>query len=389
MFPSRRITTMGGNKFRDEFSLAFDGTDDYIKTGTPFNHTNLTIVSWIKVTDDGDSKTIFSNRKNGTTKGAMLYIDANEEIVFKVENVNTTGVAITAGRWYHIVATYNGIHQKVYVDGVLMETETRTETSLDTDTNAMIGGDSLPSSGSQYYFNGNISEVAIYSTTFSADSVKRVYNNREPYDHANGIVQWALEAWYRMGDGTLDKSFIGSTTGTSDETSLIGDEVNPTFGSELVSNGDFDDETNYADANMEGDDTADLSTEQVLVGTNSLKIDVDSSGEGTRLGGFSVVAGKIYRISAWFYVTAGTAKINPHDDYWEPNTIEPKTTTTNQWEQIVVYNFAQTTTSNPYVYFMAGSNDSVFYLDNVSVRQVNGNAGVALNSGGTFEGDTP
>ena len=33
MFSSRRITTMGGDKFKDEFSLAFDGTDDYINCG--------------------------------------------------------------------------------------------------------------------------------------------------------------------------------------------------------------------------------------------------------------------------------------------------------------------------------------------------------------------
>ena len=30
MFPTRRITTSGGDVFRDEYSLAFDGTDDYI-----------------------------------------------------------------------------------------------------------------------------------------------------------------------------------------------------------------------------------------------------------------------------------------------------------------------------------------------------------------------
>ena len=207
MFQSRRITTMGGDKFRDEFSLAFDGTDDYVQLGTPFNHTNITIASWIKVTDDGDYKTIFSNRKNGTTKGILLYVNGSEEIVFKVENVNTTGVAITAGRWYHIVATYNGINQKVYVDGVLMETETRTETDLDTDTNAMIGGDSLPASGSQYFFNGNISEVVIYNTTLTAQQIKVIYNSGEIFNYLDhGYLRLHLKGWYRMGDGLENHS---------------------------------------------------------------------------------------------------------------------------------------------------------------------------------------
>ena len=30
MFPTRRIVTSGGDVFRDEYSLAFDGTNDYV-----------------------------------------------------------------------------------------------------------------------------------------------------------------------------------------------------------------------------------------------------------------------------------------------------------------------------------------------------------------------
>ena len=39
MFPSRRIITMGGDKFRDKHSLAFGGTDEYIDTGATFQST--------------------------------------------------------------------------------------------------------------------------------------------------------------------------------------------------------------------------------------------------------------------------------------------------------------------------------------------------------------
>ena len=37
MFTSRRIATMGGDKFRDEYSLHFDGGDDYIETSLNVN----------------------------------------------------------------------------------------------------------------------------------------------------------------------------------------------------------------------------------------------------------------------------------------------------------------------------------------------------------------
>ena len=33
MFPSRRIATSGGDVFRNEYSLEFDGTNGYVDTG--------------------------------------------------------------------------------------------------------------------------------------------------------------------------------------------------------------------------------------------------------------------------------------------------------------------------------------------------------------------
>ena len=220
---ARAWDTSGNNNHGQIYSgraLEFDGVTDYIVTTDPFNYTPITISCWVNTADDGDSKTIFSNRKNGTTKGAMLYVDANEEIVFKVENVNTTAIAITAGRWYHIVATYSGTVQKVFINGVLTQTESRTETALDTDTNAMIGGDSLPASGSQYFFNGRVSEVAIYSSDLSVSQVRTLYNSREPYNHKEGVANRHLEAWYRMGDlqertsGTIYDMSNNSNNGT-------------------------------------------------------------------------------------------------------------------------------------------------------------------------------
>ena len=50
MFPTRRIT-LGGDKFRDEYSLSFDGTNDYIENASPSglpNGDSFTITAWIK-----------------------------------------------------------------------------------------------------------------------------------------------------------------------------------------------------------------------------------------------------------------------------------------------------------------------------------------------------
>ena len=53
MFPTRRITTSGGDVFRDEFSLKFDGSNDFVLTTfePDYIHTNATFAMWIKMND--------------------------------------------------------------------------------------------------------------------------------------------------------------------------------------------------------------------------------------------------------------------------------------------------------------------------------------------------
>ena len=43
MLHSRKIATMSGDKFKDEHSLTFDGTDSYMETTLVPNYTNITI----------------------------------------------------------------------------------------------------------------------------------------------------------------------------------------------------------------------------------------------------------------------------------------------------------------------------------------------------------
>ena len=48
MLPSRRLVTMGGDVFRDEWSLAFDGTNDYVECSGVFNYNVNSISCWFK-----------------------------------------------------------------------------------------------------------------------------------------------------------------------------------------------------------------------------------------------------------------------------------------------------------------------------------------------------
>ena len=398
MFTSRRITTMGSDSFRDDFSLEFDGSNDYVSTqfSPDYIHTNASMGMWIKLDNFDDSQQIGCG---GSSKGWAMGFNGSSQAIISVANTNNVGAPITIsptpviGQWIHYVVTAIDGTATVYINGVAQGTMSYTQNSshnpseLANNTFSIGMKTNHDATSTVTPVNGKISEVFQYNKGLTAFEVRAIYNNREPYNHKEGIASGNLNAWWRMGDGRLDKTKLDM--GGSGDTGLICDEVNPTLGAELVSNGDFDDETNWSDYSLEAPDTVDLSTEQVLVGSNSLKVSVSNANEGTRLEAVAVTAGKTYKISAWFYVTAGTAKINPGDGKWSPNAYEPKTNVTNEWQQLLMYNTADADESNAWIYFQAGSNNSVFYIDNVSIKEVKGNPGILLRNNTEFTGDTP
>ena len=61
MFPTRAMTILGGDSFRDEYSLEFDGSNDYIDTGSNFESTvfnsAFSVSLWVKLDDGRPSAT--------------------------------------------------------------------------------------------------------------------------------------------------------------------------------------------------------------------------------------------------------------------------------------------------------------------------------------------
>ena len=96
MFKSRRIATSGGDKFRNDKSLAFDGTNDYIDCGTTMESTlrgDFTIVAWIRPTDGrtGGVDTIIGSECNSKFELAKIIKDVFE---LKVDVSSTDKVII-------------------------------------------------------------------------------------------------------------------------------------------------------------------------------------------------------------------------------------------------------------------------------------------------------
>ena len=205
MFTSRRIATSGGvDKFRDEYSLAFDGTNDYVETSfvPDYISTNATIAFWVKMNDFNSGQYMgIHNEKRwyfGFTGTDGIIGVANS---FK-DDITITPTPIV-GQWIHYCCTAIDGTATLYINGVAQGTDSYAQSSgTDPNTGFFIGA--RDNSGTANYMNGNISEVAQYNVGLTANQVKTIYNGREPYNHKEGVASGNLQAWHRMGDGALD-----------------------------------------------------------------------------------------------------------------------------------------------------------------------------------------
>lgn len=361
MFPTRAMTILGGDSFRDEYSLAFDGTDDYIQLSDPFNHVNISVSAWIKRTDDGTTHTIFSNQDDATD-GLALFVTDDEYVRCKVNSTTSDEVAgtlILANTWNHVVATVtdNSII-KVYVNGVLGDDKSLSG-SIAVTTNARIGIQAFDTNND---YEGFISEVAVYDKTLSASEVATLYNSREPYNHKEGVCASNLQAWWRMGDGSLDK--FGTSNG------VIGSITDVSIGPELLVDTGFDD-ASYWDT--PGNITVNDSSNSKAVFTNdanNTRLDPDDD--------VNAVAGRVYKaVFTIDSISKGALKFNIGG---------VDGTSRNSAGTYTEYILA---TGTGYIYLRTSGETSAT-IDNISVKQLGVNAGVMVNMDAVdIVGDTP
>lgn len=350
---AKSIATKGGDVFRDEYSLAFDGTNDYVETGFVANyiHTNATISFWIKMNDFSGQQTMGIHNSKRWYHG---FKDAN--IFIGVANAHnessliTPSPALVAGQWIHYCLTAIDGTATVYINGVAQGTMSYAQSSAtNPDSGYFIGA--RDNGGAGLFMNCNISEVAQYNVGLTANQVKTIYNGREPYNHKEGVASGNLTSWYRMGDGALD------------EYALICDETNATLGSDMVTNGTFDADSDWTKGTgwTIGSGVVTCSSDN-----NNLTQDV------------SAVANKVYKIN--FDITAYTSGTLVIDVGGSSN-IQFSGSTGNFTGYILT---ANTNDLRLYGGAFRGS------IDNITLQQVGDNAGLMNNMSATdIEGDTP
>ena len=196
---------MGGNKFRDEYSLAFDGTNDYVELSGAFNYNVNSISIWVNPAAESGSLTLFDYR-DGNNDGIHIYL-GDGDVTYQIDNVDGHyDSKLTLNQWHHVVGTNDGSISTIYLNGVSVETADTSGETIDVSGSAVPRIAARSHSSPSNYFEGKISEVAIYNSALTASQVKTIYNSREPYNHKEGVESGNLQAWWRMGDGLENHS---------------------------------------------------------------------------------------------------------------------------------------------------------------------------------------
>jgi hypothetical protein len=197
--------------FTNNFSLEFDGIDDYVTIANNINlqiSDTLSISQWIKFT--GTSQQYVTNFGNdyGT------YVSNGKFAIVFRNTANTqkgliSTININDGQWHHILAIKTTTNLYLYVDGVLESNANGDVGRISTRSSAIgaiFNGSSL--------FNGNIDEVALWNTDQSSN-VSSIYNNGVP-NNLNDLSTPPL-SWWRFEEGsgiTAKDSGSGGNDGT-------------------------------------------------------------------------------------------------------------------------------------------------------------------------------
>ena len=187
-----------------EGALSFDGVDDFVQVphsaSLGITGNAISVGLWMKptITLDGESHPVnfvgkgmsyVMQLEHDYDTGELLY---NGELTFAVSieqyanwaTVRTTTNVWLADNWYYIVGTYDGSTMKIYVNGVLENSQSQSGVLYSLDENPLgIGSHYLgdnPWEPWNEHFTGIIDEVKVYDHAKTADEIRGDCVESEP-----------------------------------------------------------------------------------------------------------------------------------------------------------------------------------------------------------------
>ncbi len=378
-------------------SLSFDGSDEYLDCGDfeSVLQGSFTVSMWVKL-DDGQPSS--DEYLIGTVDGedkfwVRIETDGDIQFYYKdgtTESNRTASAYFSDGQtaWTHLAFTLTDSAQVIYANGVSVATGT---TSLNTSGFDQSTNRSLKIGASNHYITGaitgfctgKIDGVSIWNTNLSANAVAEIYANGKPTDLRSNSGDYtsasSLVGYWRCGDGKLGTD----ADGTND---VIFDMDNASLGSELWDSPASTDP--YTSGSWVAQNNNTLSDDG-----DALKITYVDHDDGAKIFfknaddlSSDLTVGKVYKFVCDIKVTQSSPfSLRVHDG----SVMHDTSLSNSDWQTFTTYFTAQSTTG-AYVRFNGMGSGEIAWIDNLSLKQVNGNAGMMTNmASGDIVSDTP
>lgn len=198
-------------------------------TGLCLDNLSFTVTAWVRplaFPAGADGMIILSQAYNSNTYGIFCTLDGAYRPYFNVNlsavnSFSIAGAACPQNTWSHVAYTYNASTLKkcIYRNGTLLNQHTG-------------GGSCVPGRTTCYLFQfdpilnqnrvalqGNVKDVAVWTTELSSTDIATIYNNGAPFDirtmYSNNLV-----AYYTFdGNSLVNRSGNGSVSSLTFQTS--------------------------------------------------------------------------------------------------------------------------------------------------------------------------
>jgi RHS repeat-associated protein len=203
-------------------AVGFDGVNDSVKVPSSTSlelGSTMSLEAWIKPTSLAASGS-FASVVTKSESYSLQFNGPSFEFTI-MQNGNRRRLpapgAIAAGQTYHVVGTYDGTTQRLYVNGALVASAALTVGPPSANGNALYIGSW---DGAHEFFKGMIDDVAVYGTTLSAARIAAHYEagtgKEPPPSYSTPVLADNPISYWRLGEsaGTLAADERGANPGT-------------------------------------------------------------------------------------------------------------------------------------------------------------------------------
>ncbi len=157
----------------------------------------LTVSAWARKVSGWGQDMIWAKHTSATNGCFFLSTTSAGNLRFTIINASSSRVdndaafAFSIGPWYHLTAVYNGIDQRIYINGILSSTPSAQTGLIKNHTSTLRLGDF---NGLGWDLEGDIAEPRIYDRALSAGEVWAMYDPDTRWDLYKPILQtfWPL-----------------------------------------------------------------------------------------------------------------------------------------------------------------------------------------------------